>query len=342
LKERNRHKRRRGPTLSDVAKLAKVSTSAVSRTFTIGSSVSEGTRSRILKAAAKLGYRPNLLASSLMTGRSSLIALASNAFNDPQVMTIIDTFTIELQRRQLRPLIFNLTRMNDWVEAVALMSQYQIDGIIIASSTLNQNFVRHVQKSGIPTVLAFGRDIHEVGISASFVDNVEGGRTAATAFLRRDYRELGFIGAHSEVSTTKDRLAGYYEVLNRNEVEPIVVHSGEYSHDAGRRAVNRLLVSHPKIDAIFCADDLLAMGAMDGIRYDLRRSIPEIGVIGFSDMQMSRWPSYDLSTFATNVGRVVENAIEIMQSQIENGAQIVEKRIVGCELVARKSIRELP
>lgn len=288
-----------------------------------------------------MGYRPNLLASSLMTGRSSLIALASNAFSDPQVMTIIDTFTTELQHRHLRPLIFNLSRANDWAETVALMSQYQIDGIIIASSTIDQNFVRDVLKSGIPTVMAFGRDINEVGVSASFVDNEEGGRTAAREFLRRGYQRLGFIAARPDVSSSVDRLVGYSEELSRNHVEPKVIYSGEYSHEAGRRAVNKLLVTHPYIDAIFCADDLLAMGAMDGIRYDLGRSVPEVGVIGFSDMQMSNWPSYELSTFTTNVNRVVQNAIDIMQSEIENGVKTIEKRIVGCEIVIRKSLRAL-
>ncbi len=276
-----------------------------------------------------------------MTGRSSLIALASNAFNDPQVMTIIDTFTTELQCRHLRPLIFNLSCVNDWAETVALMSQYQIDGMIVASSTLNQNFVRDVLKSGIPTVIAFGRDINEVGVSASFVDNEEGGRTAAKEFLRRGYEQLGFIGARPEVSSSVDRLVGYSAELRRHHLAPKVIYSGEYSHEAGRRAVNELLVSDPYIDAIFCADDLLAMGAIDGIRYDLGRSIPEIGVIGFSDMLMSNWPSYELSTFTSDVNRVVQNAIDILQSEIENGVRTIEKRIVGCELVIRKSLRAL-
>lgn len=332
-------KRRRGPTLADVARLAKVSSSAVSRTFKNGSSVSKETRSRVLKAAGKLGYRPNLLASSLMTGRSSLIALASNAFNDPQVMTIIDTFTIELQQRHLRPLIFNLSRMKDWGETVALMSQYQIDGIIIASSTLDQNFIADILKSGIPTVIAFGRDVNEVGISASFVDNTEGGHIAARELLRRGYEHFGFIGARPDVTSTMDRLSGFTGELSRNKCKLFVTFSSEYSHAGGRRAVSELLGQHPTIDAIFCADDLLAMGAMDGIRYDLGRSIPELGVIGFSDMQMAAWPSYDLSTFRTDVDRVVQNAIDIMQAQIGSGTRSVEKRIVGCEIVIRKSLR---
>jgi DNA-binding LacI/PurR family transcriptional regulator len=156
--DQDQEKKRRA-TLVDVAKLAKVSTSAVSRTFTPGASVSKKTRTRVLKAAEKLGFRPNILARSLMTGRSALIAVVSNAFGNPYIMQIVDTFTLELQHRGLRPLVFNLSSTYDWSETVALMSQYQIDGIAIASSTLSPTFVESVLESGIPTVMAFGRAV---------------------------------------------------------------------------------------------------------------------------------------------------------------------------------------
>lgn len=340
MAEKNGEQRRaKGPTLADVAELAQVSSSAVSRTFSNKSLVSKEVQAKVLKAADKLGYRPNLLASSLMTGRSSLIALATNSFSDPQIMTIIDTFTIELQDRKLRPLIFNLSRLTEWSETVALMSQYRIDGVILASSTLDQDFVLKVVKSGIPTVIAFGRDQNNFGVSASYVDNTEGGRMAASEFLRRDYKRPGFIGARPNVSSTADRLVGFQQRLSLDGSSAHVKFAGEYSYDSGRKAVAELLAEHRDIDAIFCADDLLGMGAIDGIRHDLGRSIPEIGIIGFSDMQISSWPSYELSSFKTDTDRVVHNAIEILQAQIENRSRSVEQRIAACEFIPRKSVR---
>jgi DNA-binding LacI/PurR family transcriptional regulator len=296
---------------------------------------------RVLKAAEKLGFRPNILARSLMTGRSALIALVSNAFDNPYVMQIIDCFTLELQRRSLRPLVFNLGSTHDWSETVALMSQYQIDGIAIASSTLSPSFVESVAKSGIPTVMAFGRAVGEAAVSAVFADNVEGGRMAAIEFLRRGYEKLGFIGGPRQATTTQDRLAGFREQLAQQDARPAVVaYANEYSHAAGRKTVVDVLREHPEVDALFCADDLLGAGALDGIRFGLRRAVPkDIGVIGFDDIQMASWDAYRLSTLRTQIDQVIVNSIDMLQAQIQHGHRTIEKRIIGCEFVARESLR---
>ena len=333
-------KQSRRATLVDVAKLAKVSPSAVSRTFTAGASVSKKTRLRVLKAAEELGFRPNILARSLMTGRSALIGLVSNAFSNPYVMNIIDVFTTELQNRNLRPLVFNLTGKHDWVETVRLMSQYQIDGIVIASSTLEPEFVARVGKSKIPAVVAFGRSIGEDGIDSVSVDNVEGGRIAAREFLRRGYGRLGFIGAPEFVTTSQDRHIGFRDQLAADgKASPKVQHAQEYSHAAGFAAAVELLERHPEIDGLFCADDLIGIGALDALRTRLKRKVPDTGVIGFNDIQMAGWPSHSLSTLRTHTDQIVVSAIDMLQARIENGPRPKEKRIISCEMVVRDSLR---
>lgn len=335
-------KQTRRATLVDVAKLAKVSPSAVSRTFTAGASVSKKTRLRVLKAAEELGFRPNILARSLMTGRSALIGLVSNAFSNPYVMNIIDIFTTELQYRNLRPLVFNLTGKHDWVETVTLMSQYQIDGMVIASSTLEPEFIAQVGQSNIPAVIAFGRSLGEDGIDSVFVDNVEGGRIAAREFKRRSYGTLGFIGAPEFVTTSQDRLLGFRDQLAAEGLAPPrVLHAEEYSHAAGFAAAIELLTKYPDIDGLFCADDLIGIGALDALRIRLHRKVPETGVVGFNDIQMAGWPSYGLSTLRTHTDQIVVSAIDMLQARIENGPKPKEKRMISCEMVARGSLRAL-
>lgn len=338
------NKDRRRVTLADVAERAKVSTSAVSRTFKPGGApVAKKTKARVLKAAEELGFRPNILARSLMTGRSAMIALVSNAFENPYVMSILDAFTIELQNRNLRPVVFNLSHDYDRKEVVTLMAQYQIDGVLIASSTIDPAFIENVNKAQIPAVIAFGREVGQAPVSAAFVDNVEGGRMAARELVRRGYRRMGFIGAPETVSTSKDRLAGFREALHSEKLEPVAVaHGGDYSHEAGRKAAKKLLEAHPDIDALFCGDDLLGMGALDAIRFDLDRRVPETGVIGFNDIGMASWPAYDLTTFRTHTEQVVANAIDMLEAQIENGPRPRETRMTACELVVRGSLRALP
>jgi DNA-binding LacI/PurR family transcriptional regulator len=332
----------RRATLVDVAHRAKVSTSAVSRTFTTGGSVSKKTRDRVLKAAEELGFRPNILARSLMTGRSALIGLVSDAFGNPYVMNILDVFTSELQKKNLRPLVFNLTGKHDWNETVALMSQYQIDGLVIASSTLDSAFLETVWRSRIPTVITFGRSTDEQQIDAVFADNVEGGRIAARAFLRRGYKKLGFVGAPEHVTTSHDRLMGFREFLAHEGADaPTVIHAKDYSHASGLKATAELLRVHPELDGLFCADDLLGIGAVDALQTEFGRGVPDTGVIGFNDIQMASWPSHRLSSVRTHTDEIVISAIDMLEARIRKTSKPKEKRIISCELVVRQSLRPL-
>ena len=335
-------KARNRTTLEDVARRAKVSTSAVSRTFTQGASVSKKTRQRVIKAANALGFRPNILARSLMTRRSELIALVSNAIGNPYVMEIIDRFTIELQNRRLRPLIFNLGADYDSSEVISLMSQYQVDGVVIASSTLPYDFAKSVADFGMPTVIAFGGGMANNAVSAAFVDNVEGGSIAALALIQGGYRSIGFLGGPSHATTTQDRLAGFQSRLAIHDVSPVsVAFAEEYSHPAGMETALSMFRAHSELDALFCADDLLAMGTFDAIRYKLKRAIPDVGVIGFNDIQMAGWPNYNLTTIRSHVDQVIAHAIDMLQVQIDHGPRPIEKRIVSCELVARGTLKSM-
>ncbi len=113
-------------TLKDVAELAGVSRSAVSRTFTEGASVSSKTRAKVMTAAQKLGYSPNALASSLTTGRTKMIGLVSNNFHNPIFLEVFDLFTKGLQDRGLRPLLVNLSEETDPNNSVQMLRQYSV------------------------------------------------------------------------------------------------------------------------------------------------------------------------------------------------------------------------
>lgn len=328
------HNRR--PTLADVSGLAKVSTSAVSRTFTEGASVSPKTWEKVLKAAAALGFQPNVLARSLMTGRSALIGLVSNTFSNPYVMSIIDVFTLELQRRNLRPLVFNMTGQDEVGNTVQLMQQYQLDGIVIASSTLPQDIIRHIALSRIPTVMTFGRPPADTALDAVLADNVEGGRIAAQSLMDLDYDAFGFVGAPRFVTTSEDRYSGFRDQLQLAGKSCNVIHTESYSHGSGFAAARALLETYPRTDAVFCADDLLAVGVMDGLRA-LGAEVPEIGVMGFNDIPMASWPCYDPTTIRTGTDQIVASAIDLLENRIENAARPQEKRLIGCTLLPRGS-----
>ncbi|MDG1769803.1 MAG: LacI family DNA-binding transcriptional regulator, partial [Yoonia sp.] len=146
-------------TLKDVAERAGVSRSAVSRTYTGGASVAKNTRRKIEKAAKELGYSPNVLASSLTTGRTKLIGLVSNNFHNPIFLQVFDQFTKGLQERGLRPLLVNLSDEVDPENSVRMLRAYSVDAVIVASSTLPESFAEGFRDAGVPVVNSFGRHV---------------------------------------------------------------------------------------------------------------------------------------------------------------------------------------
>ena len=328
-------------TLKDVAERAGVSRSAVSRSFTEGASVSAKTRAKVEKAANDLGYTPNALASSLTTGRTKLIGLIVNNFHNPLILEVFDLFTRGLQDRGLRPLLVNLSDATDPAASVKMLRQYSVDGVIVASSTLPSSFAESFQNAGLPVVHAFGRsaiapDVHVVGI-----DNVACGRMAAEALVQRGYRRLAFLGGPRTATSTQDRVAGFLGALAPYpEIKVTTSYATDYSFDAGRAEMQRLLTETPA-EAYFCGDDLLAVGALSAIE-EAGLSVPgDIGLIGLNDMEMARWQLIGLTTIHQPVAQIIEAAIDLVVSIIETPDRPPEVRLFPCRVIERRTLRAL-
>ncbi|MEO0917945.1 MAG: LacI family DNA-binding transcriptional regulator, partial [Pseudomonadota bacterium] len=284
-----------GPTLKDVAERAGVSRSAVSRTFTDGASVSQRMRHKVEQAARELGYSPNALASSLTTGRTKLIGLIANNFQNPLFLEIFDRFTRRLQERGLRPLLVNLTDETDPENSVRMMRTYSVDGVVVASSTLKPVFAKAFRDAGIPVVHSFGRystrpRVHVVGI-----DNVDCGRMAAAELIARGYKRVGFLGGPEAATSTQDRLQGFgAELAKHPGIEMSHSFATGYSFQAGRAEMRRLITQKPA-EAYFCGDDIVAVGALSALR-DSGFDVPkQVGLIGLNDMEMSGWENINLT-----------------------------------------------
>jgi DNA-binding LacI/PurR family transcriptional regulator len=326
-------------TLKDVAARAGVSRSAVSRTFTDGASVSPKTRIKVEDAANALGYAPNALASSLTTGRTKLIGLIVNNFQNPLILEVFDLFTRGLQDRGLRPLLVNLSDATDPAASLRMLRQYSVDGVIVASSTLPSSFAQAFKNAGLPVVHAFGRasafpDVHVVGI-----DNIACGRMAAEALLQRGYTRLAFLGGPESATSTQDRAAGFQDALRaRPGVEVSISYASAYTFDAGRAEMQRLLAS-PPAQAYFCGDDLLAVGALTAVA-DAGLSVPgDIGLIGLNDMEMARWQNIGLTTIRQPVAQIIDAAIDLVVTTIETPDRLAENRLFPCRVIDRQTLR---
>ena len=326
-------------TIKDVALLAGVSPSAVSRTFTDGASVSPKTRALVTAAAQDIGYAPNALASSLTTGRTKLIGLIVNNFQNPLILEVLDLFTRGLQDRGLRPLLVNLSGAVDPAASLQMLRQYSVDGVIVASSTLPSSFARAFQSAHLPVVHAFGRksaapDVYVVGI-----DNVACGQMAAQALIQRGYQRVGFLGGPLAATSTQDRAAGFLQALeNAPQMSVSQSFAENYTFQAGRAEMQRLLSAGPA-EAYFCGDDLLAVGALSAILEAGLKVPDDIGLIGLNDMEMARWENIGLTTIRQPIDHIIAAAIDLVIAAIAAPDLPPQTRIFPCTLIERQTLR---
>ncbi|MBZ0261918.1 MAG: LacI family DNA-binding transcriptional regulator [Hyphomicrobiales bacterium] len=326
-------------TLKDVAERAGVSRAAVSRTFTEGASVSEKMRKKVEKAARDLGYSPSLIARSLTTKRTKLIGLVANNFQNPVFLDVFDLYTRALQKRELRPLLVNLTSETDPEQSVRMLRQYSVDGVIIATSTLPTNFSRTFRQAHMPVVHAFGRfdpvaNVHVVGIN-----NILCGRLAAQTLVDRGYRRIAIIGGPEYATSTQDRIAGFSQrmrELNLNIAD--VSYAENYTYAAGRNAMDELL-GRASVEVVFCGDDLICMGAMDAARSKGRLIPGDIGFLGFNDMDMAGWDAYRLTTIRQPVRDIILSSVELIVELANDGDRLPEVRLFPCSIVERSTLK---
>jgi len=329
-------------TLKDVAELAGVSRSAVSRTFTEGASVSEKTRAKVERAAAKLGYHPNALASAMTTGRTKLIGLVANNFHNPFFLEVFDLFTRGLQERGLRPLLVNLSEETDPLQSVRMLRQYSVDGVIVASSTLPPDFARAFRDAGVPVVHSFGRFASAPRVHVVGIDNVECGRMAARTLIARGYRRIAFLGGPETATSTQDRINGFLDEATRHP-KIHVSHSfaSNYSFDAGRVEMTKQLMTD-RAEAYFCGDDVIAIGALSAAQSAGLRVPGDVGIIGLNDMEMARWENIDLTTIHQPVRQMIKSSIELVVSMLDTPATTPEARLFPCHIIERGTLRPLP
>lgn len=328
-------------TLKDVAELAGVSRSAVSRTFTVGASVSARTREKVEKAAKSLGYQPSLIARSLATSRTKLIGLVANNFQNPAFLDVFDLFTSELQKRELRPLLVNLSGETSPKKIVDLLRQYSVDGVIVATSTLPTSFATAFQAAGVPVIHTFGKfqanaNVHVVGI-----DNIHCGAMAARTFAERSYQTVALLGGPESATSTQDRATGFLNLateLGLNVAK--VCYADNYTYQSGREAMREVL-DDARVEAVFCGDDLICMGAMDAARA-AGKSIPEdIGFLGFNDIAMAGWDAYSLTTIRQPIRDIIMSSVELVVGMVENPGRSPEIRLFPCSVVDRGSLRPI-
>lgn len=327
-------------TSVQVAKRAGVSQSAVSRVFTPGASVSKKTADKVKKAAEELGYRPNILARSLITGKSRMIGLVVAYLENYFYPEALEKLSNALQAKGYHVLVFMAQQTSGRIDRVLEeILDYQVDGIVMASVAISSELAARCQAAGVPVVL-FNRSQDDEHLSAVTSDNVAGGRKLAEFLVKGGHRRIGYIAGWEGASTQRDREAGFRSGLAEAGVDLFARDVGDFRYEKAQDAARRMFRRQKRPDAVFVANDHMAFAVMDVLRSELGLSVPDdVSVVGFDDVPPAAWPAYDLTTVRQRANQMVAETVQTLLASIEH--KDAEPRRVAIEgpLIARGSAR---
>ncbi|MFA8384771.1 MAG: LacI family DNA-binding transcriptional regulator [Pelagibaca sp.] len=322
-------------TSLDVANRAGVSRSAVSRVFTPGASVSERTAVKVREAANALGYRPNVLARAMLTGKSKIIGLVVAYLDNHFYPTVLELLSEALEREGYHVLVFMAAHgAEDIEDIVSQILDYQVDGLVLASVALSSDLAKRCRASGVPVVL-FNRKLETEGELAVVSDNRMGGRLAAEHLIALGRTRIGHIAGWEGASTQRDREAGLMDGLRAAGLGLFAREVGDFRLPRAKDATRRMFDTPDRPDAVFVANDYMAFGVMDVLRSELGLSVPgDVALIGFDDVPSAAWPAYALTTIRQDAQAMVTTTVEALLSEI-GGTDVMPPDPLPVTLVRR-------
>lgn len=302
-------------TASDVAKSLGMSQSTVSRVFTPGASVSEETRKKVLQAASELGYRPNALARSLITRKSNIIGIVMGDIRNPFYPDVLSKFSKELSKKGYHVLFVNAENEKLSSDEVNQFLEYNVEGAVVTDASLPSSVASYLKENQIPIVM-FNRYNQDSLFHAVSCDNVDGGYQIGRYLIEKGHRKFAFISGTQNTSTSKDREKGFRNALVESGFN-LITDDGDYTYEGANAAALRLLGSNQPPDAIFCANDIMALGVIDAAK-KLGVRIPEdVSIVGFDDISLAEWTAYSLTTWKQPVNEMIEATIDLLLNDIK-------------------------
>lgn len=341
--ERESSGERRWVTSLEVAQRAGVSRSAVSRCFTPGASIAEATRRRVVEAADALGYRPNAIARSLNTRRSGLVGIVVAEVGNPFYARLVEALAIGIQAQGRAPLVFVAPEAGETDQILSRLLTFQVDGVVVASASLSLRVAELYTAARTPIILVdrmAGDDEQASGdVSA---DNVAGSAMVAELFAATGRRRPALIAGLDNTSTSVERARGFRTTLAACGLTLFGEDRGGYQYEGGRAAARRLLSGRSRPDAIFCANDEMALGVLDVARSEMGIEVPgELSVAGFDNAAPSALAAYDLTTVDHGIEAMATEAVAMIDAAL-GGARRPPRARLPCRLLERGTTLRRP
>ncbi len=268
-----------------------------------------------MKAAEELGYHPNAMASGLMTKRTGLIAVIISSLTNLYYPEVLAEITQKLSDRNARVLLFALRAEGEVESILEQVWRYRVDGAIVAAS-LTRRQILEFSRHKIPLVL-YNRRSEDLAVSSVSCDSMVGERSLVDMLVEAGHREFGIISGPDDSTVGQERVRGAIARLGHHDLQACVVQGG-FDYDSGRIGFDTLYEqTGKKLDAIVCANDLMAIGAIDGARAQELTLRADISVVGFDGVAPAAWHSYQLTTIRQPVRRMAEAAVSMVLERTE-------------------------
>lgn len=326
-------------TAYDVARVAGVSQSTVSRCFAPNSRISGKTRSHVQGIAATLGYTPNIIARSLILRRSGIVGIVVTKQSIQACPEMLTALGDALAAEDRRLLLITVPDEDAASQVISSLFGFPLDGLICCV-TLRREDILAFAARGVPVVL-FNR--YDAAVDSVCTDHEKGAEDVATLLFAAGHRRFLCVAGPADAPVSHRRTQGFVKRLHRLGVTTVHIRTADYSYTGGAETFRDYLADEERPDAVFCANDQLALGVLDTCRFVLGWSMPEdISVVGFDDIPEASRPAYDLTTIRQDLSAMAQTTVSLLLRRADRPGDEPEAVLVPGVIVDRRSARMAP
>ncbi len=330
-------------SIKDIARVADVSHSTVSRALSDSPLVSPETKERIQRLAREMGYSPDAQARSLVMGRTHTLGVVVTAITDPFIAEIVQAVERTAHDHDFSVILASSSAEPEReLAAVEMLQSKRVDGVIVTSSRVGALYQEHLDRLGVPVVLINSHSQQSGAYTFSVsVDNRHGGCLATEHLVQAGHRRIAYVTGPANHSDDLERLAGYRQALLDAGIalDPALVIAGTGQCGGGERALPLLRALEQPPTAVFCYNDMTAIGLLRAARRACLSLPGELAVVGFDDIPFASYLHPSLTTVAqpkSEMGRwAVEMVLGLLSGAERDGS--FENLVVHGRLIARES-----
>lgn len=333
-------------TAQDVANLAGVSRAAVSRTFSNRGSVAADTKQKVLAAAETLGYQVNILAQSLNRQRSDLVGLVTTKIRDPFRSLLLEHLIKQIQLSGYQALVSEVENAQDLEQTLNKFIQFRVSGVVVTSGRPPAEFANECVQKQIPVVV-INRETDLTNVDIVKSNNSQGAQLAANCLLAANCKNLAYLNVQNDTYSSTARGAAFIKEIAQDIVENRVsfqqIVASNPSYEGGLAAAKLAFNDGCNVDGIFCANDLLACGFLDGAKkYHQLNAPDDFCIIGFDDIPVASFASYRLTTIRQDPSQVAKQALQQLEARASNNGKPLVIQDVPVELIQRNTVKKRP